>query len=141
MGASPSRIGANISALLGGQLATWSLTLVWTLVVPRILGPSGLGLIVLAWTASSLLAIIGGLASKTLLVREIAADPAKGPKLLGAALVLRTACVVPCMLLTVAYIRMGHFTAEQVLVLYLAAGISIFTILLEPLQAAFQAIE
>jgi O-antigen/teichoic acid export membrane protein len=141
VGASASRIGANISALLGGQLATWSMTLVWTLVVPRILGPSGIGLIVLAWTASSLLAIIGGLASKTLLVREIAANPEKGPKLLGAALILRAACVLPCVLFTVAYIRLGHFTAEQILVLYLAMGISVFTILLEPLQAAFQAIE
>lgn len=126
---------------MGGQVVTWTLTLAWTLVVPRLLGPSGIGLIVLAWTISSLLAIVGGLASKTLLVREIAAQPERAAALLGTSLILRAACVVPCVILTAAYIRLGHFTSEQILVLYLAAGISAGILLLEPLQAAFQAIE
>jgi O-antigen/teichoic acid export membrane protein len=137
----PSRIGANISALLGSQLATWSMTLVWTLIVPRLLGPAQVSLLVLAWSASSLLAIMGGLASRTLLVKEIAARPEQGARLLAVATVIRVACVPPCILLTFVYVRLGHFSAEQVLVLWLSTGISAFLLLLEPLQAAFQAIE
>jgi O-antigen/teichoic acid export membrane protein len=140
-GVRTDRIGTNIAALLSSQVATWSMTLVWTLVVPRLLGPAGIGLLVMAWSASSLLTIIGGVASRTLLVKEIAAHHERAPRLLGAALTVRAACVVPCVLLTLVYIRLGHFSTEQVLVLYLAAGISLLSLLLEPLQAAFQALE
>ena len=31
----PPRLGRNLAALAGGQIITWSMTLVWTLVVPR----------------------------------------------------------------------------------------------------------
>jgi PST family polysaccharide transporter len=140
-GVPTDRIAANIVALLSSQVVTWSMTLVWTLVVPRLLGAAGIGLLVMAWSASSLLLIIGGVASRTLLVKEIAAHRERAPALLGAALTVRAACVVPCMLLTLVYIRLGHFNPEQVLVLYLAAGISLLSLLLEPFQAAFQALE
>ena len=49
-----------------------------------------MGLLVMAWSTSSLLSILGGLSSKTLLVKEIAAHPERGPGLLGAAMVVRT---------------------------------------------------
>ena len=41
-------VGANISALAGGQVVTWSMSLAWTLVVSRLLGPAGMGLLVTA---------------------------------------------------------------------------------------------
>src|SRR4051812_10963679 len=40
------RLGRNVTALAGGQLVTWTMTLLWTLVVPRALGPEGLGIVV-----------------------------------------------------------------------------------------------
>jgi O-antigen/teichoic acid export membrane protein len=137
----PNRVGANISALFGGQLATWSLTLLWTLVVPRALGPAGVALLVMAWSASSLLSILGGLSSKTLLVKEMAAHPEDGARLLGAAMAIRAASVIPCLGLTLVYIRVGHFHGEQALVLSMAALIAIAILFLEPYQAGFQAIE
>ncbi|TMD38560.1 MAG: hypothetical protein E6I88_14150 [Chloroflexi bacterium] len=144
MGGRPStlgRLGANVSALFGSQVATWSMTLLWTLIVPRALGPAGMGLLVMAWSTSSLLSILGGLSSKTLLVKEIAAHPERGPGLLGAAMVVRTASIIPCLALTFAYIRFGHFTGEEVVVLWMAALIAISILFLEPFQAGFQAIE
>jgi len=134
-------VGANISALFGSQAATWSMTLLWALIVPRALGPDGMGLLVMAWSTSSLLSIVGGLSSKTLLVKEIASNPASGPRLLGAAMVIRTASVVPTVALTFAYIRLGHFHGQEALVLYLAALIAVSMLFLEPFQAGFQAIE
>ena len=130
-----------MSALFGSQVTTWSMTLLWTLIVPRALGAEGMGLLVMAWSASSLLSIIGGLSSKTLLVKEVAADPAAGPRLLGAAMIIRAGAIVPCIALTYAYIRLGHFHGQEALVLSLAALIAISTLFLEPLQAGFQAIE
>jgi len=117
------------------------MTLLWTLIVPRALGPAGMGLLVMAWSTSSLLSILGGLSSKTLLVKEIAAHPERGPGLLGAAMVVRTASIIPCLALTFAYIRFGHFTGEEVVVLWMAALIAISILFLEPFQAGFQAIE
>src|SRR6185437_10765750 len=42
------RIARNLGALAGGQLVTWTMTLMWTLIVPRALGPVGLGIVVSA---------------------------------------------------------------------------------------------
>ena len=139
--ATESKVARNMSALFGSQVTTWSMTLLWTLIVPRALGPEGMGLLVMAWSTSSLLTIVGGLSSKTLLVKEIAADPARGPRLLGAAMLVRTGSIIPCVALTFAYIRLGHFHGQEALVLAMAALIAISMLFLEPLQAGFQAIE
>src|SRR5919198_706129 len=92
-----SRIGRNVAALAGGQLVTWTMTLGWTLVVPRLLGPAGMGLIVAAWSVTGILGVVLG--------------------------------------------QLAHYGHEGTLVLYLAAGAMIFTLLAEPMQAAFQAME
>ena len=50
--AGSSRLAKNISMLAGGQLTTWILTAMWTIVVPRGIGPHGMGLLVTAWAAA-----------------------------------------------------------------------------------------
>jgi lipopolysaccharide exporter len=136
-----SRLLGNIVALSLSQLVTWSVTLAWTLIVPRVLGPAGIGLLVLSWSASSLLVAVCGLGSRTMLVREIAADPRRAPVLMGTAMIVRTATILPCVVAVALYVRLAHFDQAAIEVLYISAVIAGINLLYEPLQALFQGVE
>ena len=84
-----SRLGRNLTALLGGQAVTWSMTLLWTLIVPRALGPAGLGLLVTAMSVCGVVSLVLGLGTRTYIMREIVVDPASAPRLIGTGIVLR----------------------------------------------------
>jgi O-antigen/teichoic acid export membrane protein len=136
-----SRVGRNVAALAGGQAITWVMTFGWTLVVPRLLGPGGMGLIVSAWSVTGILAIVLGFGTKNYLVREIVVDHARAPQLVGTALVLRlllSPLFFAAVLIWAHYAHYGHTGTK---VLYLAGVATLLTLLAEPLQAAFQAIE
>lgn len=137
----PRRVIKNLVILSGGQVATWLITLVWTLVVPRALGPAGLGLLVLYLSTGAFMTTAGGMGTKALLVREIAADPSSGPGLMGASLYLRTLMIGPALLLTLAYIAAGSFHGEAAVVVMLALVATVVNLYTDPFQAAFQAIE
>jgi lipopolysaccharide exporter len=136
-----SRLFENIVALGLSQLVTWSVTLAWTLIVPRVLGPSGMGLLVLSWSASSLLVGVLGLGARTMLVREIAADPRRAPVLLGTAMIVRSMTILPCLVAVAIYVRVAHFNQAAVEILYISAVIAGVNLLYEPLQALFQGFE
>jgi O-antigen/teichoic acid export membrane protein len=131
----------NVAFLGGGQIATSTLTTIWTLVVPRLLGPRGMGLILMAWSAAGILVAVAGLGLRTSLLREIAMEPQRAPRLVGIGTAIRASSLLICLVMTAIYIRVGHFDAEAAVVLYLAAGVAMCTLLAEPVQAAFQAIE
>jgi len=137
----PPRVARNIGLLSGGQLLTWMLTLAWTLFVPRLIGPYGMGLIVMATATSGILVGLAGLGSRPMLVKEIAADPARAPQLLGTAFVVRTTLIVPSAALTLLYVRLAGFNGAQSVAVYLGLGLAAFTLLSEVAQAALQGIE
>jgi PST family polysaccharide transporter len=117
------------------------MTLVWTLVVPRALGPAGMGTIVAAWSVTGILGIVLGLGTRNYLVREMVVAPVEAPRLLGTALVLR-AVLTPLFLgAVVVFAQFAGYGDEGNLVLYLAALAMVLTLLAEPMQAGFQAIE
>jgi O-antigen/teichoic acid export membrane protein len=135
------RLGRNVTALAGGQLVTWTMTLAWTLVVPRLLGPAAIGLIVTAWSVTGILAIALGFGTRNYLVRAIVVDPKQAPPLVATATVLRIMLSPVFLVAVVVYAHFAHYGHEGTLVLYLAGGATILTLLAEPMQAAFQAIE
>jgi O-antigen/teichoic acid export membrane protein len=135
------RLAQNLLMLSGGQVVTWLITLVWTLVVPRALGPVGLGLLVLYLSTGGVMTTIAGMGTKTLLVREIAADSSSGPRLIGASLYMRTFMIGPVLLVTLAYIVAGSFHGEEAVVVILAFVATVVNLYTDPFQAAFQAIE
>ena len=136
-----SRLGRNLGMLGGGQAVTWLMTLAWTLVVPRILGPSGIGLIVAAWSVAGILGIVLGLGTRTYLVREIVTTPDEAPRLVGTALILRLVAAPVFVVATVAYTLVAQTSNEQTLVVYLASAATLLTLVAEPFQAGFQAVE
>ncbi len=137
----PQRLGRNVGALTAGQLVTWTMTLLWTFVVPRVLGPSGMGLIVAAWSVTGILGIILGLGTRNYLVREMVVEPSSAPALMGTAIVLRILLAPVFLAAIVVYGKFARYGHEGTLVLYLAGVATILTLLSEPMQAGFQAIE
>jgi O-antigen/teichoic acid export membrane protein len=127
--------------LTASQIVTWMLTAIWTLYVPRRIGPDGMGLIVMAWAAAAIFQAFGSLGLRTMLVREIAADPQRAPQLIGSAMVIRAVSIIPCAAITALYLRLGHFGPEHALVLYLATGVAVCTLFFDPMLAGFQALE
>jgi O-antigen/teichoic acid export membrane protein len=135
------RVGRNLAALTGGQLATWTMTFVWTLVVPRALGPSGMGTIVTAWSVTGILAVLLGLGTRNYLVREMVLDRSSAPRLVGTAIVVRLLLAPLFAGAVVTYAQLVHNADSESSVLYLAAAATILTLLAEPMQAGFQSIE
>lgn len=135
------RVARNLGALLGGQAITWSVTLAWTVVVPRALGPVGLGILVSAQSVSGVLGIVLGMGTRNYLVREAVTNPADGPKLVGTALVLRIAIAPLVGVAAVIWARVAGDGHQAATVLYLITAMTVLTLITEPLQAAFQAIE
>ena len=135
------RVGRNIAALASGQAVTWAMTLLWTLVVPRALGPAGMGWVVAAWSVTGVLGIVLGLGTRTYLVRELVVNRAAGPRLVGTAIVLRVVSAPLFICAVVVYSRLADYGHDATLVLYLFAGATLLTLVAEPMQAAFQALE
>jgi O-antigen/teichoic acid export membrane protein len=137
----PRRVGFNVSVLASGQAITWSVTLLWTLIVPRLLGPAAMGQVTAAYAVAAILIVVVGLGTKVYLVREIVACPEEAGPLLGAALALRL-CAAPLIALFVfAYGQFAHFGSETVAVLYIATGAAVCSLLAEPFQAGWQGME
>ena len=115
-------LGANITALAGGQAVTWSMSLLWTLIVPRLLGPSGMGVLVTATSATAILGVILGLGARNYLVRELVADRQAASSIVGTALVLR-GCMLPLYAVgVVLYGHYAHLNSQAMTVLYLVAA-------------------
>jgi O-antigen/teichoic acid export membrane protein len=137
----PSRLKRNLGALAGGQLITWTMSLLWTLVVPRALGPAGTGIIVTALSVAGVIAVVLGLGTRNYLVREMVVNPSERSQLVATALGLRLLLAPIFVVAVVAYAHLAHYGSTGTTVLYLLAGAALLTLLAEPMQAGFQAVE
>jgi O-antigen/teichoic acid export membrane protein len=117
------------------------MTLLWTLVVPRTLGPDGMGTLMAAWAIVGILGIVIGLGTRNYLVRESVIDPAGAGRLIGTAIVLRVVLSPLVLGAAAAYGEVVGWDREAKLVLYLAAAATMFVQVAEPFQAGFQATE
>lgn len=134
-------MGRNVTVLTSGQLVTWSMTLLWTLVVPRALGPASMGVMVSGWAVAGILGVVLGLGTRNYLVREMVVNPSSAGQLIGTAMMLRL-LLAPIFITAVILVsRYTHYSADGTLVLYLAAGANFFVLLAEPMQAGFQSVE
>jgi O-antigen/teichoic acid export membrane protein len=132
----------NVSALAIGQVITWSASILWTLVVPRALGPSELGILVVAGAAIGILGLVVGLGTPQYLIREMVARPDEAPSLLGTAFVLRAFLTPLFVAATVAWVHLAHYRGQEALIFYLVAGGAVLsTLLADPLRSVFQARE
>jgi len=134
-------MGRNFRFLASSQLITWTMTLLWTLVVPRALGPTGLGTIMTAWAVTGILGVILGLGTRNYLVRESVIKPDAAPQLIGTALVLRVVLSPLIFGAALVYGQVDGWDRDAMIVLLLAAAATVFVQIAEPLQAGFQSTE
>ncbi len=135
------RFAHGLGVLAGSQLVTWALTFAWTIVVPRVLGPKGIGELTTATSATSILLTIVELGLTVLLVRKIAQDRSRAGELIATALLIQAVLYLPAVAVMGVFIGFQHFDAEQQIVLWLATAAMLPTILKLPFQSAFQATE
>lgn len=136
-----ARVARNVGFLGASQALTWALAVLYTLVVARLLGPAGMGALVVGWSIAGLAEGFAGLGSRPLLVKSIVRDPEQGPALLGTAIMVRGALLVPCAVAAYAYARLGHFSGEEVGVIFLGLGVALGFLTQEAIQGGLQAIE
>jgi lipopolysaccharide exporter len=134
-------LAGNVASLAASQLVTWLLTLAWTLVVPRVIGPDGMGVLVTATSSNAILGVILGLPTKDFLTREIVAHPDDAPTLLGSAFVFRICCLPVFVVSVGLYVHFANLGHTGVVVMYLVTGSTICMLLTDPALAAFQAVE
>jgi O-antigen/teichoic acid export membrane protein len=134
-------VGRNVRVLATAQLITWTMTLLWTFVVPRSLGPGGMGTIMSAWSVTGILGVVLGLGTRNYLVRASVVEPAEQGRLVGTALVLRVLSAPIVLGAAIAYGQIVDWSDHAKLALYLAAAAQICVQVAEPMQAAFQAVE
>ena len=117
------------------------MTLVWTLIVPRILGPVDFGILVSAQSVGGVLCIALGVGAQAYLTRETVVDGTRGMHAHRdrAHPAYRAGSGGRVGGNSVG--SLAHYGHDATLVLYLITGMTAFTLLLEPVQAAFQAIE
>ncbi len=79
---------SNAIAMLGSQLVTWMFAIGTFTIIPRYLGPEGVGQWSLAISLSMIAAVVGGVGVHFLMLREVARNPARASELLPTAAVL-----------------------------------------------------
>jgi O-antigen/teichoic acid export membrane protein len=143
IGRGPARspLARNLAFLAGGQLVTWVLTAVWTIVVPRSLGPSGMGQLTIAWSAVAIINVICTVGTDVLVAKEVARDRSRAAAMVGSGIALRLSSVPIGWLLIVAYISLTHFGLTQIVILVLATGAMQLSLVTSVMSAAFQGLE
>lgn len=135
------RLGKNLAALGVGQLFTWTMTLAWTLVVPRLLGPGDMGLITTGMAVAGILQIVLGAGTGIYVARELVVSPHRSSRVVVTAMFMRLLLIPFFMAAIFLWADLAHYSAEGRLVLYLSGGATALYLLAEPVQSYFQAIE
>ena len=131
----------NALALTAGQMFTWLMTLAWTLVVPRLLGARGMGMIVTGMSVVALLQIALGAGTALYVTREIVVSPERTARTVASAAIVRLMLVPLFAGAIVAWTHFAHYGPTQDEVLYLCGLATALMLLSEPLLSFFQATE
>jgi O-antigen/teichoic acid export membrane protein len=131
----------NAAALLVSQVITWSLALALTVFLPRYLGAANVGRLILAssiWAVATVLITFG---MDVHLTKEVARYPGRLRKLLGTSLALRGALFVLGLAGVLVYAKIARYPAETVLMLWIIAAASLFSVFSNACQAVLQGVE
>lgn len=134
-------IRRNALALGTGQMFTWLMTLAWTLVVPRLLGAGGMGMIITGMAVVSMLQIALGAGTAVYVAREVVVAPEDAARTVVTASLLRLALVPLFGMALVVWAQLAHYAGGQDDVLYLCGAATAIMLLGEPLISYFQATE
>lgn len=131
----------NIGYLAGSQVTTWVVSLLYIVIVTRAIGPRSNGELSAATAFYGILVPLAALGTSTYLVKEIASDPARAPRLVASALTVKLLALPPAVAVVTAYLIVSHFSREMTIV-FILFGAGLLPSLCSPaLQAALQGIQ
>lgn len=134
-------IAKNTAFLFAGQILTWALTMVFTFYVPRRVGTTEWGALTSATAITTMASTVFALGIGTVMVRDMARDFTKAPAMIGTAIAARLVLSIPCLLLIVVVVQLGHYSVLTQQVIYVLAIGMLLQLLTGPFQAGFQAAE
>ncbi len=117
------KVAQNAGYLMVSQLITWGLSSILMVVLPRYLGPEVIGEYYTAVAVWSIMGMFISFGMNTLLVKEIAKNPADISELYGNSFILRIVFFLVSVLAVVIYAYIAKFTSKIVIMLVLI-GIS-----------------
>lgn len=134
-------VARNASAMLISQVVTWTLTLIFSIVLRRFLGPEGSGIIVIANSIWLVAGIFIGFGMDMYLTKEIARDRSHAAQLLGTSYVLRIAFYLLGILAVWGYSLLIGYDPATVLLIQVVGLSALFLQLSNASKATLQGLE
>lgn len=131
----------NASAMLISQVVTWTLTLIFSIVMRRYLGPEGSGHIVVAQSIWLITGVFVGFGMDMLLTKEIARNHDRASNLLGTSLVLRFFFYMLGSIAVLAYSLIMGYDRETIAMVQVVGLSTLFLQLANACRATHQGLE
>lgn len=131
----------NASAMLVSQIVTWTLTLVFSIVLRRYLGPEGSGHIVIAQSIWLITGVFIGFGMDLLLTKEIARDHERAAELLGTSYLLRVFFYLIGSLAVLGYSWLMGYDNQTTTMIQVVGLSTLFLQLANACKAALQGLE
>ncbi len=135
------KIVSNVLFLGGSQAITWILTSVYTLVIPKYLGPAGIGTLALIWAISAIVTVIANAGTKVFILREIARYPEAAHNLVGPAILLSTTLAIICWGVVIAFSNFSNQPDTTRQVIYVMAVVNVMAVAILPMRATLQGLD
>ncbi len=137
----PEVIARNAAALLGANAVTWSLSLLYILLVPRHVGDSQWGEWSLAGAITTIATLALALGIEMELLKEVARDRPRAEAYAGAALAARLLLAIPLVLIVAGFSVAAGYGFHTLIVIAVLTCTSVVNHLMSPVSAVLQAME
>ena len=131
----------NAAVLLGAQPVTWSLTLVFMIVVPRSVGAAEWGEWSIGWAVSLIARAALDFGINTVLLKEVAKDRSRAEEYVGAAVAAKLLLAAPLLLAVLGFSFIAGYSPHTRLILAIIAVTTAVSFVATPTVLALQALE
>jgi O-antigen/teichoic acid export membrane protein len=136
-----NRIVRNAIALLVGQPVTWALTLAFTVLVPRNVGPDEWGEWVIAMGVGQVATLLFDIGTSTVILKGVSRYPEDSSEAMGIALTVRTLLAPLLVLAIVGFSFVAHYSAHTRLIVAVVAVSVAASYVAAPAVAGLRAFE
>lgn len=136
-----TRIAKNISILMVSQLATWALSLLLMVFLPRYLGPATVGVYYLAISVWTIIGMFVTFGTDVLLMKEVSRDTENLSKLFSTILLVRLLLFVVGFAIAMAALPALQYPGETVLIIGLTGFSFLVWQFVDVCQASLQGLE
>ncbi|HEX2909269.1 MAG TPA: flippase [Chloroflexia bacterium] len=135
------KIASNIFFLTTGQGLSWLLTSLYMVIVPRYLGPDGMGVLGLLSSIGAIVGVLATMGTNIYILREVARDPVSARRLVGPAVVSNLVVGFVCWGSVALIMTLTNQNELTLLATYMYALGSILNASISPLRYALQGMD